>query len=477
MINTTTPLLAHQREAVAKLLPTRVGALFMDMGTGKSRTAIELVKLRQEKISRVLWFCPVSLKQTVRHEIRKHTDAADADIHVFNDKTNTRTVPAATWYVIGIESISSSNRVALTANSLIDENTLVIVDESSYIKGHRSMRTQRLTQYAKRGRYRLILTGTPVSQGVVDLFAQMRFLSPKILGYQSYYSFAANHLEYSDKYRGLIVESHNEAWIAAKIRPYVYQVTKDECLTLPDKLYTARYCDLTNEQSEYYALAKEEILERLMDEEITSYVIFQLFTALQQIACGFWNRRTTGYNGETIEQFIELRHNRLDVLLETINSIPPDEKIIIWAKYRYDIEQISTALADEYGSDSIAQFYGDLNERKRADQVERFRSDARFFIATPSCGGHGLTLNEASTVIFYNNGFKYSERIQAEDRCHRIGQTRKVTYIDIWADCGIDERIGNALAHKANVVEAFKAEVDKIKENRKKNVSELIKRL
>jgi len=106
----------------------------------------------------------------------------------------------------------------------------VICDESSYIKGHSAIRTNRITYISSRAKYRLALTGTPISQGVEDLFAQMRFLSPKILGYRSFYSFAANHLEYSDKYPGMVVRAHNLEYIAAKIQPYVYQVTKEECL-------------------------------------------------------------------------------------------------------------------------------------------------------------------------------------------------------------------------------------------------------
>src|SRR5690606_2158590 len=89
----TTELHPYQQEAVAKLLPSRVGALFMDMGTGKTRTAIEFVRIRQNKIDRVVWFCPVSLKETIRAEIIKHTTCPVNAVYVFDDRTNERTVP------------------------------------------------------------------------------------------------------------------------------------------------------------------------------------------------------------------------------------------------------------------------------------------------------------------------------------------------------------------------------------------------
>jgi SNF2 family DNA or RNA helicase len=468
-MNLKTELLPHQVAAVEKLCPIRLGALFADMGTGKSRMSIELAARRRTKISKIIWFCPVSLKETVQHEILKHTDCTS--IYVFDDRTSALNLPPALWYIIGIESMSSSARVVSAVDRLIDEHTMVILDESSYIKGHNSMRTQRLTLICERARYRMILTGTPLSQGVVDLYAQMRFLSPKILGYNSFYSFTANHLEYSDKYPGKVVRAHNVEYLAAKIQPYVYQVTKKECLDLPPKLYETRYFKMTVEQREAYESAKAEIL-RIDPDRFDSSVILRLFTVLQQIVCGFWNRRDK--NGEI--KRLEFFHHRLYTLVDVILDIPENEKIIIWCKYRYDIEKIKKMLQERYGKESLAEFHGGLSERKRNQEIKRFRSEARFLLATQSTGGHGLTLNEARYVIFYNNTFKYADRLQAEDRCHRIGQEHKVTYIDIECSSSIDERISAALARKGNVLEAFREEVNKVKGD-KKRVKELIEAL
>lgn len=465
--------MAHQRAAVAKVLPSRVGALFMEMGTGKSLTAIELALIRRDKIDNVVWFCPVSLKQTVRREILKHTDCSDADINVFSEKTSERNLPDCFWHVVGIESMSASARVVVTVNKLITERSMVIVDESSYIKGHRASRTLRITRIAERARYRLILTGTPISQGVVDLFSQMRFLSPRILGYRSFYSFARNHLEYHEKYKGMIVQSHNTEYLAAKIRPYVYQVTKDECLDLPDKLYERRYCGMSYRQRAAYDRAKHELLEECAEDDWSSIAIFRLFTALQQIVNGFWNRRDPETKLMELEEF---SHERLDVLMDTVTSIPMGEKVIIWAKYLYDNTAISAALEERFGPGSVAPYHGRLNERQRDASAQRFRDSARFFLTTPSCGGHGLTLNEAHYVVFYNNGFKYSERIQAEDRCHRIGQEHRVVYIDIVCNRSIDERIMSALDSKGDVVEEFKREVNRIK-NRSERMKKLVEGL
>jgi SNF2 family DNA or RNA helicase len=252
-------------------------------------------------------------------------------------------------------------------------------------------------------------------------------------------------------------------------------VTKDECLDLPDKLFDQRYFALTREQADLYYRAKVEILLECTDDELTSYTIFRLFTALQQIASGFWNRREEGADTAVL---LEVPHERLNMLLDIIERIPADEKIIIWSKYRYSIQRITEALQQAYSVDQVALYYGDISEHGRVEQLDLFRAGARFLVASQATGGHGLTLNEARYVIFYENDFSYAHLLQAEDRCHRIGQTRPVTYIDIAARCGIDERILEALNNKGNAVKAFKQQVDKYKdlsraEVRKRLVDEL----
>lgn len=464
----TTALMPHQQAAVDKLLPARTGALFMEMGTGKSRTAIQFAWLRRRKISRVLWFCPVSLKETVRAEIAKHTDCAPGSVYIFDDRTR-QPVPPAWWYVIGIESMSSSARAYLAARSLVDADTFVILDESTYIKGHRSIRTKRITDLALPARYRMVLTGTPITQGVVDLYAQMRFLSPKILGYSSFYSFAANHLEYHPEHRGMIVASHNTKYLAAKMQPYVYQVQKAECLTLPDKLYDSQWCSMTERQQALYDLAKWRILESATPGEYDdiSILIFRLFTALQQVVCGWWHDTERG-------ELHTVPHHRLTTLLNAIGRIPAGDKVIVWSKYLRTIDEIAAALGREYGPASVQQLHGSLSERERTASVEQWRQSGRFLVATQATGGHGLTLNEAHCHLFYSNSFKYSERQQAEDRSHRIGQSQPVTYIDIACHRSIDERIMRALAAKEDVVQAFRREVERVKAGRRDAMKQMV---
>lgn len=458
-MNASTSLLCHQQAAVEKLRPLKVGALFMEMGTGKSRTAIELALRRRPRCKRVLWFCPISVKETIRQEICKHVEGAD--VYMFCASTREGAIPKAFWYIVGIESMSASARLTLAARSLVDASTMVIVDESSYIKGHRASRTKWITEIGRQATWRVILTGTPLTQGVVDLFAQMRFLSPSILGYASFYSFAANHLEYHPRQRRRIVRAHNTALLAAKIAPYAYQVTKAECLDLPQKLYESRWAELSPQQRDLYVSVRDDLLARIAEvpEWQQDTAIFRLFTALQQVACGFYRERPSP-GAPPVHHVVPQR--RLDLLVDTLGEIPDGEKVVIWVRWRNILEDVVKRISEDLDGE-VVTYHGGCTEQQRGEAIGRFRGAARYFVATPECGSHGLSLTDAAYQVFYTNSFKYADRIQAEDRSHRLGQNRPVTYIDVAVSCSIEQRIHEALQQKANVAGDFRRQIERVK--------------
>lgn len=448
----TSPLMHHQRKARAHLRGLRVGGLFMEMGTGKTITAFALMAERRDKIDRVVWFCPVSLLNNFRMELHKHCDAAD--LYLFDQHTTQETLCTThAWYGIGIESIGASDRIFLAAVDLMGPRTAVIIDESTYIKSHCAKRTRRILEITQECRYRFILTGTPLSQGIVDLYAQLRFLSHKILGFRSFWGFARHHLEYSDKYPGLIVSSKHTDEIARKAAPFVYQVTKRECLDLPAKQRLHYTCQLTAEQEDAYSMAKAEILDQLLEvkPELVMYVLFQLFGTLQQIANGFWRHPRLGLQ--------EYPHHRTDLLETLLREIPAHEPVIIWTKYLYGLHEIARTLQDAYPDDPVSLYHGGIPAKQRGEVLDVWQESGRFLVATPGVGGHGLTLTKARYAIFYNSQFKYAEHVQAEDRIHRIGQTRSVTYLSLWSNCGIEDRIHAALHAKRDTAQAFRREV------------------
>lgn len=439
----TTPLLAHQVDAVAKLMGVRVGALFLEMGLGKTLTLIELVCRRQPAVTRVIWACPCSVRQTIREELHKHTDLEPEDVVVL-DRFDAEVPSRARWVIVGLESVGQSARAYTVVAGLIDAGSCVVVDESGLIKGPTSKRALRLVYAAARARYRYILNGTPISQGIEDLYAQFLFLDRRILGYPSFYSFSRAHLVYSEDRKGLITERKGHAELAAAIAPYTVQVRRADCIDLPPKTYSSRYCDLTEQQQEAYDAAKERFLTELEERPLadTGVAIYKLFTTLQLIVCGI------GEDGP-------LRHTRADALVEVAREVPADAKVIVWVKYRSALDEVSKAL-EPFGD--VAKMHGRQRMATRDAAISRWRESGRFLVAT-QVGAHGLNLTEATYMVFYANTFKASERLQSEDRAHRIGQTQTLHIVDIWACCGIESRVRDALARKVDALETFRGEV------------------
>ena len=470
-----TSLLEHQEKAVEKLSKLKVGALYMEQGTGKTRTALELVvnRFNAGKIKHVLWLCPCSVKTGLHRDIIKH-------IGYFPDYIT----------ICGIETLSSSVKWNLKLLNLVKKtNCYLIVDESNLVKNFRANRTENIIRLSEYCKYKLILNGTPISKNEADLFAQWYILDWRILGYKSYWSFSANHLVYDEHIKDKVIRCLNVDYLAEKIAPYTYQVKKSECLDLPEKTYDKVYYDLTYEQYNHY----DEVANNLMFDlnELEPNTIYRLFTGLQNVISGF----SVDTSGKTLKKSIffsnPLNNPRIKCLLRILSGINEYEKVIIFCKYTQEINDIINVLTDEYGNESAVKFNGDLSQKTRQTNIDKFRIDSRFFVANKTCAGYGLNLQFCSYVIYYNNDWDYATRAQSEDRVHRIGQHKNVNIIDIIASYTLDERIYKCLVRKENLVDEFKSEIDKlknkqelkdwlfVKENRKRtkcNISDLIER-
>lgn len=419
------------------------------MGTGKTRTALELIARRYNagKVNHILWLCPCSVRPTIKAELKKH---------IYGD--------TKMFTVAGIESLSSSDRLYLMLLQLAQsKNLYLIVDESNLVKNPRAIRTQRIIELSKLCQYKLILNGTPISRCEADLFAQWYILDWRILGYQSYWSFAANHLEYDEKIPGKIRRVLEVDYLVRKIAPYTYQVKKSECLDLPEKSYTHWTFDMTGRQYEHYRWVADEYLMHL--DEMKPDTIYKLFTALQHVTAGRCVLTRPDERMRTGPMFEDPIDNpRIQTLMDALDRI--GEKVIIWCRYTHEIRDISKLLREKYGEGSVVEFHGGISRKKREINAERFANDARFFVANKTCAGYGLNLQFCSYMIYYSNDWDWATRSQSEDRAHRMGQTRNVHIIDIYAGRTIDERIIDCLGRKENLVERFKDEIEKQKDIR-----------
>lgn len=447
MMTTKTVLLPHQAAAVDKLRRLKVGALYMEQGTGKTRTALELVKIRLDagKIDRVLWLCPCSVKKNLALDIRKHADV-EQDIIT----------------ICGIETLSGS---VVTANTLLEmvksRKVMLIVDESALVKNAAALRTQRITLLASYCKYKIILNGTPVSNNEADLFAQWFILDWRILGYRSWYTFSSNHLEFDEKYKEKIVNVKNVHYITDRIAPYTFQIRKSECLKLPEKENFIRYFDLTEAQSAHYTDVVERFLELVALSEDTgnSAFISKLLTALQEVASGkrILSEPTDPLKHEAF--FADPEENpRIKTLTETIAETN-GEKAVIWCRYSMEISDVLDVLA-RHGWSAV-RFDGSVTQKHRQENLELFAGNVRFLVANKTCAGYGLNLQFCRNAIYYSNDWSWGTRAQAEDRLHRIGQNQTVRLWDICANHTLDERILDCLARKGNLVDEFKKALKK----------------
>jgi len=128
-------------------------------------------------------------------------------------------------------------------------------------------------------------------------------------------------------------------------------------------------------------------------------------------------------------------------------------KAIIWANYQLSVGEIIQRIIKEHGKDSYVHYYGLTSQEDRQDNIRKFQNNpkCRFLIGTPQTGGYGITLTQANTVIYFSNGYDLEKRLQSEDRAHRIGQKKNVTYIDLIAEDTVDEKIVKALRSKINI--------------------------
>jgi SNF2 family DNA or RNA helicase len=240
-----------------------------------------------------------------------------------------------------------------------------------------------------------------------------------------------------------IVSYQNIDELTKNIEGHSFRVLKKDCLDLPKKIYQRYVIDLTPEQSKVYNSLKKEFITELQGQTLSAPEAITRFLRLQQITCNWFPTE------EGIEK-INVVNPRLTALTNILGEI--QSKVIIWARFKADIKAIERELGD-----SAVSYHGDVSTDDRELAVNKFQNDPniKYFIGQPQSGGIGLTLTAADYAIYYSNSFDLETRLQSEDRCHRIGTTNNVTYIDIETKGTIDSKIISALRDKKNLADAI----------------------
>ena len=452
----------HQLTALEKSWNKETYAYFMEMGTGKTKVLIDNMSMLYDKgkIDSALIVAPKGvLKTWYEQELPTHLPDHIENVTVLWQPNITKTQQekleslfeietALHILVMNVEALSTDKGVKFASKFLNSHKTLMAIDESTTIKTPTAKRTKNIISLGKFAKYRRIMTGSPVTKNPLDLYTQCEFLDPYLLDFSSYYAFRNRYAEMTTmNVRGrsiqVVKEFRHLNELSESLQPFSYRVLKEDCLDLPPKNWIKRHITLTKEQDKIYKQMKKHALAMLNGKVTSTMTVLTQLMRLHQITCGHF----TADDGSVQE----VDSNRIKELMNILEET--EGKAIIWANYQKDINQITESIEKEYGPGSVVDYYGLTPQEDRQDNIRKFQSDprCRFLVGTPSTGGYGITLTAANTVIYYSNGYDLEKRLQSEDRAHRIGQKKNVTYIDIICEDTVDEKIVKALRDKINV--------------------------
>jgi len=452
----------HQLTALEKSWNKETYAYFMEMGTGKTKVLIDNVSMLYDKgkIDGALIVAPKGVIKTwYEQELPTHLVDHIENVTVLWQPNITKgqqekleslfeTETALHILVMNVEAFSTDKGMKFASKFLNSHKTLMAIDESTTIKTPTAKRTKNIISLSKHAKYKRIMTGSPVTKNPLDLYTQCLFLDPFLLDFQSYYAFRNRYAVMKSMHvRGRTIQVvhafQNLAELSDKLQGFSYRVLKEDCLDLPPKNFTKRHIVLTSDQRKIYEQMKKTALATLNGKVTSTVTVLTQLMRLHQITCGHF----TADDGST--QLIP--NNRITELMNVLEET--EGKAIIWANYQRDITNIIESIIEKYGPGSVVDYYGLTPQEERQENIKKFQNDenCRFIVGTPQTGGYGITLTQANTVIYYSNGYDLEKRLQSEDRAHRIGQTKSVTYVDLITEDTVDEKIVKALRDKINI--------------------------
>ncbi len=452
----------HQLTALEKSWNKETYAYFMEMGTGKTKVLIDNMSMLYDKgkIDGALIIAPKGVVKTwYEQELPTHLVNHIENVTVLWQSNITKNQQekleslfeietALHILIMNVEALSTDKGVKFAQKFLDSHKTLMAIDESTTIKTPTAKRTKNIISLGKHAKYRRIMTGSPVTKNPLDLYTQCEFLDPYLLDFSSYYAFRNRYAEMTTmNVRGrsiqVVKEFRHLGELSESLQSFSYRVLKEDCLDLPPKNWIKRHITLTKEQEKVYKQMKKHALAMLNGKVTSTMTVLTQLMRLHQITCGHF----TADDGSVQN----INNNRIKELMDILEET--EGKAIIWANYQKDITQIVESIEKEYGPGSVVSYYGLTPQEERQDNIRQFQHDpkCRFMVGTPSTGGYGITLTAANTVIYYSNGYDLEKRLQSEDRAHRIGQKKTVTYIDLICEDTIDEKIVKALRDKINI--------------------------
>lgn len=473
MMQNAPPLWDHQRKAIEKGLGLDHLGLFFEVGTGKSRAAIDLLRqqcAKESKLLRTLILAPKIVLTNWQREIDKYSKIHPRDVVILlgsqKKRINEMTAAVARDGSLILPKILVTNYEAMDMDDLVGmikdwKPECMIADEAHRLKNPESKRAKEAIKVSDLSRYKYALTGTPILNSAMDLFNIFRFLDSGETFGKNFYVFRSTWFEdqnaswagregHFPRYAPR-AETYRE--LAQKVARKSVQAKKSECLDLPPFVKQSVFVELSPEQQRLYKQMRDDYIAYVDELEKGGQpraVVAQLAVTkalrLQQIVTGYAKT-----DDGTIHKIKE--NPRLKALEELLEELSSEHKIIVWSVFHEnysDIASVCKKLKLDYG-----ELHGKIGQKDREEAIRRFDVDphCRVLIANQAAGGIGINLISSDVSIFYSKNFSLEQDIQAEGRNYRGGSEihEKVTRIDIVAAGTIDDLISEALANKQDI--------------------------
>lgn len=456
---------AHQLDCFKKSALKPVFALLMEAGTGKTKVVLDTAAylFMLGKIDLLFVVAPNGVHRNWMDECEKHIPDHIDYVSAFwgpraKDRAEFNKViewrhngPLLRILAMNIEALSHKSGLDMAIKAFKGRKPFMTVDESHKIKTPGASRTKACVNLGLRAEFRRILTGTPLTKGYEDFYAQFKFLNPQIINAKTFAEFRSRYCKMGGYEFRSVVGYMNVDDLLKRISPFSFEANKKDCLDLPPQTFVRTEVELSDEQKRLYKQLKDDfILEVSKEDTFEVTVAMTRIMRLQAIISGFVA------NPETKESMaIPGPNPRLDKVVDLVEEAQRG-KIVVWTRFRWDVRAVCDRLqAEGY---SVFPYYGDMKETQRYESLQGFRAapPGAVWVATRATGGTGLTVVEADTAINYSHDWKWEERDQAHSRNHRIGQTRPCTYYDLVAPGTADVKCLAKLAERDNIANSVK---------------------
>lgn len=430
---------------------SRGAALLMEMGTGKTLTTIGVAgtMFQRELIKRLLIVAPLSITGVWREEFEKFADFPYT-LTVLTGSGEKKKAALKNLRGSGLQVvvINYESCWRLEKELLKWQPDMIAADEGHKIKTHNTSASKALHRLGAKAKYRILLTGTPVTNKAMDIFSQYKFLNPAIYG-QSFYTFRSKYFNMVGYGQHTpVMKGDMEEEFTRRMHSVAFRATKAECLDLPETTDIIRTVELEPSVLKLYKdLVDESIAQLNNGEEVTTTNVLTRLLRLSQLTGGF----ISGDDGQKVEQVSKAK---LEVLEDIIDSMQQEgRKLVIIARFVPEIQAICKLLEKKGIQHSLIM--GGVKDRDL--QVSQFQNDPEVtvFLGQVATAGMGITLTAASTMVFYSVDYSMSNYEQTRARIHRAGQKHPCTYIHLVADKTVDSKVMTALKDKADFAKSL----------------------